>query len=134
MQVLFADAWYYIALLDSQDSRHGEAVEFLKRRHARIVTTEWVLTEAAAGLSAPRTRGLFVQLLKTLNGDPDTEIVQLDRALHDQGLDMYRHRPDKSWSLVDCVSFTVMANRVITEALTDDHHFKQAGYVPLFAR
>ena len=126
--------WYYIALLDSRDSRHVEARDYLKRRRVRTVTTDWVLTEVAAGLSPPRTRPLFVQLIGTLRSDPETEIVPFDRDLHEQGLDLYRRRSDKGWSLVDCVSFTVMASRVLTEALTDDHHYEQAGYVPLFAR
>jgi hypothetical protein len=49
----------------------------------------------------------------------------------ERGLDLYRSRPDKDWPLTDCISFVVMAQRGITEALTGDHHFRQAGFTPL---
>ena len=46
----------------------------------------------------------------------------------ERGLALYRARPDKAWSLIDCISFMVMTERGITEALTGDHHFEQAGF------
>jgi uncharacterized protein len=46
-------------------------------------------------------------------------------------LDLYRDRPDKAWSLTDCISFVVMADKGIRDALTADHHFEQAGFVAL---
>ena len=45
-----------------------------------------------------------------------------------RGFDLYARRPDKSWSLTDCISFVVMTDRGLTEALTGDHHFEQAGF------
>lgn len=45
---------------------------------------------------------------------------------------LYDARPDKSWSLTDCISFVVMAERDLTEPLTGDHHFDQAGFTALF--
>jgi predicted nucleic acid-binding protein len=44
---------------------------------------------------------------------------------------LYHLRPDKQWSLTDCISFLVMSEEGITEALTADHHFEQAGFVAL---
>jgi len=44
---------------------------------------------------------------------------------------LYQNRPDKNWSLTDCISFVVMQEHGITEALTADRHFEQAGFVPL---
>jgi hypothetical protein len=49
----------------------------------------------------------------------------------DRGLALYAARPDKEWSLTDCVSFLVMQDHGVTEALTADHHFEQAGFVAL---
>jgi uncharacterized protein len=40
-------------------------------------------------------------------------------------------RRDKEWSLTDCISFVVMKERGLTEALTADHHFEQAGFKAL---
>ncbi len=53
--------------------------------------------------------------------------------LYRRGLDLYAQRADKGWSLTDCISFVVMAEEGLREALTGDRHFAQAGYVPLFA-
>jgi predicted nucleic acid-binding protein len=43
----------------------------------------------------------------------------------------YESRPDKAWSLTDCISFVVMNQHGLTEALTGDHHFEQAGFTAL---
>ena len=59
------------------------------------------------------------------------DVVYVDKALHDEGLNLLRNRLDKSWSLFDAVSFTLMQQHSITEALTTDHHFEQAGFVRL---
>ncbi len=58
-------------------------------------------------------------------------VVEQSRATFDGGLAMYKGRPDKAYSLVDCVSFVLMERDSITDALTDDHHFVQAGFVAM---
>ena len=47
----------------------------------------------------------------------------------EEGLGLYESRPDKEWSLTDCISFVVMKKEGIVEALTEDRHFEQAGFV-----
>ncbi|HUY32314.1 MAG TPA: hypothetical protein VMV69_06000 [Pirellulales bacterium] len=59
------------------------------------------------------------------------EVVTMDVTLDDAAWELWRTRLDKEWSLVDCVSFVVMQQRNLTEALTTDHHFEQAGFVRL---
>jgi predicted nucleic acid-binding protein len=54
-----------------------------------------------------------------------------DAKTFDLGLSLFSRRTDKEWSLTDCISFAVMQQRNITDALTTDHHFKQAGYTAL---
>ena len=66
-----------------------------------------------------------------LRNDSLVTIVPADKRLYDSGIALYRDRPDKAWSLTDCISFVVMKERGISEALTGDHHFEQAGFVPL---
>ncbi|MFO0968025.1 MAG: hypothetical protein U0793_20915 [Gemmataceae bacterium] len=56
------------------------------------------------------------------------EIVPLSEDLYAEAVTLYRARPDKEWGLTDCVSFVVMTQRRITEALTADEHFEQAGF------
>jgi predicted nucleic acid-binding protein len=66
--------------------------------------------------------------LKALEEDPDVEIVTLSEELYKRGLQLYRERRDKEWSLTDCISFIVMQELGLTEALTTDKHFRQAGF------
>jgi hypothetical protein len=48
--------------------------------------------------------------------------------LLDAGLGLYGRRLDKEWSLADCIAFVVMKDEGITDALTTDRHFEQAGF------
>jgi predicted nucleic acid-binding protein len=66
-----------------------------------------------------------------VRADPYYVMVPASQELLDRGVTLYRQRPDKDWSLTDCISFVVMRERGITEALTADHHFEQAGFVAL---
>ena len=59
------------------------------------------------------------------------EIVSPSLDLFEQGVELFAHRPDKQWSLTDCISFVVMQDRGLTEALTANHHFEQAGFVAM---
>jgi len=90
-----------------------------------------VLTEFADGLAATSTRMRCADFVDWLRNDVDVEIVPATSDLFDAGLSLYRTQQDKSWSLTDCISFIVMKREGITEALTGDHHFEQAGYKAL---
>ncbi len=46
----------------------------------------------------------------------------------DRGVALYADRADKHWSLTDCISFIVMEDRGIRDALTGDHRFQQGGF------
>lgn len=127
MTVRFADSFYFLALLNRSDEGHQRAVSLSSQRGGSLVTTAWVLTEVADALASPKHRRDFVALLRALRSDPDIEVVPADDELFDAGVDLYTRRPDKEWSLTDCVSFVVMEQRGIVEALTGDHHFEQAG-------
>jgi predicted nucleic acid-binding protein len=131
MRSTFVDTFFYLALILEDDQYHERAVAASGARRGRFVTTAWVLTEVADALCEPPQRRLFTELLALLRPDPNTEIVAADEALFDRGVDLYAHRPDKAWSLTDCISFVVMTDRGLTEALTGDHHFEQAGFPAL---
>jgi predicted nucleic acid-binding protein len=89
------------------------------------------MTELADGLASTDGREVFRKLLEDLETDPRVELVLPDEERWRRGIDLYDHRPDKKWSLTDCLSFIVMSDREMTEALTGDHHFEQAGFVAL---
>ena len=132
MTSVFADTFYFIALLSPQDEAHADAERFAADEHVTLVTTAWVLTELADGLAKTEGRNIFEKLLRDLESDPRVELVQTDEELWGRGVEMYARRSDKEWSLTDCISFVVMTDRQIRDALTGDHHFAQAGFRPLF--
>jgi len=82
-------------------------------------------------MSRPADRPRFLTLVETLAADADAEVVAGDTQLLSDGIDLYRRRPDKDWPLTDCLSFVIMTRRGITDALTGDEHFRQAGFNPL---
>ena len=132
MKAVFADTFYYIALLNANDSSHETIVAATHELKSKTVTTAWVLLELANALSAQRHRETFAKFLNRLRENPNVIIYEADRELFDLGVALYRDRSDKEWSLTDCISFQVMTREGITEALTGDHHFTQAGFSILF--
>jgi uncharacterized protein len=128
MNAVFADTFYFLALLNALDEAHESAEQFAADATTRFVTTAWVLTELADGLADTAGRRIFPMLLERLASDPRVEMVPADDAVWRRAVELYTKRPDKEWSLTDCLSFVVMSERGITDALTADHHFKQAGF------
>ena len=128
MTSVFADAFYFIALLNPADHHHDAAVAASEGLNEPLVTTRWVLVEVADALSAPASRRRVVTFLRKLEADPQILVALMDDDTFARGVDLYARRSDKSWSLTDCISFVVMTDRGLTEALTGDHHFEQAGF------
>jgi predicted nucleic acid-binding protein len=128
MKPVFADTSYYVALLGPRDPWHARAVEFSEKHLGRIVVTEYVLVETASMFSRGRDRAVYLTLLRDLEIDPLTRVIPASRALFRHGLDLFAARSDKNWSLVDCISFVVMKQQRLTDDLTTDDHFKQAGF------
>jgi predicted nucleic acid-binding protein len=127
MSEVFADSFYYIALLNPHDRFHAPALAATTSLNCRLVTTLWVLMEVADALSAPAVRQRTRRCLKQLSADPATTVV-METSWYSRGLELYGKRADKNWSLTDCISFELMTDRQIAEALTGDHHFTQAGF------
>jgi predicted nucleic acid-binding protein len=130
MNKVFADTFYFLALLNKHDEAHDKALTYASLI-GKMVTTEWVLTELADGLASSRHRHMFLQTRQELLADADVHIVPLDMAVLEEGIHLYGSRADKEWSLTDCISFRVMKRDGITDASTGDHHFEQAGFVAL---
>ena len=134
MRRVFADAWFYIALLDPHDAAHAVVKSICgDERVSGFVTTRWVLMEVANMLASTRARRQCAAFLKELGEAADTRIIPDSESLFQRGLALYEDRPDKGWSLTDCVSFLVMSDEGLTEALTGDRHFEQAGFTRLLA-
>ena len=130
---VFADSYFYLAILSADDEGHSKAIDFSRGYHGQTITTEWVLMEVADALASPRTRGSVSILYQGLRNNPKVTIVPAEHISFERGMDLYCNRPDKGWSLTDCISFEVMREHGVTEALTGDRHFAQAGFTPVFA-
>lgn len=128
---VFLDSSYVIALSIPKDDCHDRAVrlaEAMRGSPGRLVTTTGVLLEVGNFLAKRRYRAAAVDLLESLKDDPSVEIVVISARIYKKALALYRERPDKEWGLTDCCSFVVMREKGLTDALTADEHFKQAGF------
>ena len=130
MKTLFADSFYWFAIANPNDASHAAAVAY-SRTPAVLVTSSFVLVEVADGFCKSSSRASFLHILRVIENDDFHVVVPADQFLLDRGVALYAARLDKDWSLTDCILFVVMKERGITEALTGDHHFEQAGFVAL---
>jgi uncharacterized protein len=131
MTEVFLDTSFAIALSSVTDRNHAQAVELadqIETNRTRLVTTQAILLEIGNALSKQRYRTAAIQLLESLETDPSIEVILLTNSLYRLAFNLFRQREDKEWGLVDCVSFIVMQERGITDALTADIHFQQAGF------
>ncbi len=131
MNHVFADTSFYVALANSADQLHATASSVAARLDVGVITTDYIIVELGNFLRSSRQRTLFLELEREIRLDEQCSVIPASRALQDRGLELYQQRPDKDWSLTDCISFVVMQDRGVTEALTADRHFEQAGFVPL---
>lgn len=132
MNGVFADSYYFFAIINPRDERHAEAKEYIRSFQGRLITTEWVMIEVADGLATLPGRSSFCGLRQKFVDHTLNSLIPLDMGLYESGLDLFQKRPDKQWSLTDCISFVVMEREGLKEALTADRHFEQAGFNALF--
>ena len=97
------------------------------------MTTNWILVELTALMTSPLRipKPEQIRFLDDLLGDPAVVVLPIDPRLEASAWTLWKSRPDKLWSLADCASFVVMRHRGLTEAMTADRHFEQAGFVRL---
>jgi predicted nucleic acid-binding protein len=134
MKRVFGDAWFFLALLNPNDSAHARTRDFAVGHSLHIVTTRWILAEVADGLArGPRLRSLAANFLTRCGSHPSLQVLPVNEEQFLAGLSLYHSRLDKEWSLTDCISFVVMEREGLREALTGDRHFEQAGFLGVFA-
>jgi uncharacterized protein len=130
----FADTFALIEWLNPRDDAYAVVAAYLDGFTGRLVTTEWVLMELADALSVPAARTTVVAFLQAVRADPLFDVVGYVPTVYQAGFELFATRPDKDWSLTDCISFGVMTERGLSEALTADHHFEQAGFRAVFKK
>lgn len=126
-----------LCLFDRRDHRHTAARDFYgkARRHpSPILTHDGVLAEFVAlaqARGAPRLAAL--NFVNDLLANPAIEIIWTDELWHRTALTFLLARLDKTYSLCDAISFLLMRDRALTNALTTDRHFEQEGFVRLLS-
>lgn len=131
MKAAFRDTSFVIALLNRSEPYHekakGLAAKLASTRQPRLTTTA-VLLELGDGFARKGRWDLIAPFLEAAAKDPYLEVVSVDSFLIGGAARLRNARSDKDWGLTDCVSFVVMDDRAIDEALTADRHFQQAGF------
>ena len=135
MKLVFADTRYWLAIFVPGDAWSG-AARAVDCSDALLVTTEDVLGEFLTAVSAhgDHSRHLACRLVREILDDPGIEVVAQSHESFLAGLALYERRPDKEYSLADCISMNVMRQKQIREILTHDRHFAQEGFVRLLDR
>jgi predicted nucleic acid-binding protein len=131
---VFLDTAFIIALSMETDALHEEAMllsEEIETQKIRLITTRAVMLEIGNALSRIVYRKTTVEILNSLELDDNVTVLPLTEELYQSALNLYSSRMDKEWGMIDCVSFIVMKQVYVTEALTSDRHFEQAGFIPL---
>jgi predicted nucleic acid-binding protein len=133
---VFLDTVGLLALANRRDPLHARAIELsqaLAETRVQAVTSDWILAEFLASGAAVPFRGTTVQTTRLLLRAPRTRVIPASRRSFMEAFELYANRPDKAWSLVDCSSFLICERLAISDVLTADQHFRQAGFVPLLA-
>jgi hypothetical protein len=132
---VFVDTSFVIALINDKDQYHAAAQKLAdKYLRKNLITTDAILLEIGNAL-AKNFRMEAIETIKTLRNSPKTIVIEITgdllENLFEKGFEIYEKYDDKDWGLVDCISFALMWQREISEVLTFDDDFKQAGFVIL---
>jgi len=136
MSAMFVDTSGWGSLIDVSQPFHGVAARIYREKRQdsfRIVTSNYVIAELVALLQSPLRirRTKIINFIDGIKASPYVDVIHVDRRADDEAWSLLAKREDKSWSLVDCSSFILMGKQGISDALTNDHHFEQAGFVRL---
>jgi predicted nucleic acid-binding protein len=128
---VFLDTSFVVALVNEKDQHHQHATELADLFDGYpLTTTDSVLLEIGNAL-ARNFKERAAEIIADFLTSDEVEIVHLDADLLRRAFELYRTHRDKTWGLTDCVSFVIMQERGITEALTNDKDFQQAGFIAL---
>ncbi len=131
---VFMDSAGFLALWDASDQHHGAAgrlqVELAGKRR-RFVTSEYVVDETITLLLMRHSHAAAADFLDTVERSEALRLEWIGPERFYAAAGLFRRHADKEWSFTDCVSFVLMRELRIRDAFTTDHHFRQAGFVPL---
>ena len=128
---MLIDTSGWLCLYHKDERQHHEAVKLYENSFIRL-THSYILAEfvpLAHKRGFPREKNL--QFTQRILDTDEIEIIWVDEVLHRKAVALLQKREDKTYSLCDAVSFVVMRERALTEALTTDKHFEQEGFMRL---
>jgi predicted nucleic acid-binding protein len=128
MTPVFADTSYFLAFLGDKDQYHQRAVAWSRVLRAPVVTTEYVVIEVGNSLTKGGDRAVFMDFYRALGQGTTPEVIAASTELIHRGAKLFGERPDKQWSLTDCISFVIMSEHGMHEALSADRDFEEAGF------
>jgi predicted nucleic acid-binding protein len=134
VSAVFADTFYWIALINPGDRFAQEVQRFDDLLSGgNVYTTEEVLVEVLTFFAADTwLRIRAVETVREILSDPAVHIIPQSHESFLSGFDLYAARPDKGYSLTDCISMQTMRREGLTQVLTNDRHFEQEGFRALF--
>ena len=126
MNQVFADSYYWLALIHKRDPDHERVRGYeVKGVMVTSVAVQLEVMDALSGMALRPAANSFWNSCAIL---PNLEVVPLAQDLLERSAALFAARPDKDWSLTDCIAFAIMQDCGIRLALTGDHHFVQAGF------
>jgi predicted nucleic acid-binding protein len=131
MKPTFVDTSFLIALVLTDDALHTRAVAWQELVGGPLLTTEYIIVELFDALSSEPLRSIAIQTAELLRSDRLVTIIPASTSLLDEAISFFTSRNDKQWGLTDCISFIVMTRTGVSDALTADRHFEQAGFTAL---
>ena len=129
---VFADTSALYAFVDKNDANHvaaREAVTRLARAGRRIVATDYIITEAINLANARGGAAVAIRVLDLIEQSAGIRVEWIGVDRFDAAKAFFRKHSDHGYSFTDCTSFVVMRELRLTEALTTDHHFVEAGFL-----
>ena len=137
MMTVFADTQYWIAIVRPND-QWKEAAERARSSlgTVRLLTTDEVLTEFLTALShgGKQPRRQAVKIVRAILDNPNVKVLPQTRDSFLNGVAFYERRPDKDYSLTDCISMNAMRAESVTKILTNDRHFEQEQFEVLMSK
>lgn len=133
---ILVDTSGFYALLNQRDEQHARAKQILGKaaiQKQRFVTTDYILDETATLLKARGAGHLVEQLFRIVQQSTACRIEWTDPTRFETAQRYFVKHLDHAWSFTDCVSFTVMKELRLRDALSSDQHFREAGFVALLA-
>jgi uncharacterized protein len=134
VSAVFADTFYWIALANPADRHSREVLRFdALLSQENVYTTEEVLIEVLAFFAGGTwLRNRAVETVREILSDPAVRVIPQSHESFVAGFDLYAARPDKGYSLTDCISMQTMRREGLIDVLTNDRHFEQEGFRALF--